>query len=1170
MRMIPFARAVDTLVAGFQLGVNIVHTAADYAGSMDVVSEARKRSEHPVFVCSNGWGSPDQFEAIFEEALQKFGGKGATGQCQLPFFGVASVEDRELLGENVWGCDGMVEFLSKQKRKGRLLHTFCTSHGSPSYIQGLIESDAFDAVMFAYNPLGYHILSFNPPDKRGRECLSGNQELFALAAAKNIGIMLMEVLAGGLLCRSEAYSLGPCSEARQADVSPPLPTASEVLRYILRNEPAITCVMPGVRSVDEARENAQVGHVSLSDTRGETERLTAAIDHLHATICQRCGECEETCSQSLPISWLFRAADIFERGAVPFETPLDKLYFNIHPASEAAICAGCESVTCRCPHGLDIPRLLTGAHAKMFMLLQKGEVPGPIEPILPDTATYAARLASVSSNITFTTIAVQNIGRNGWHVSPIHPTVSLEMRLAGYPVVVCSLRADVGVGEIGYFSFDVPDGVDSTGAEVWVVFRCPGEDQSIDIQVGSVAAEASPHALQSEFAVRYVTHKISPMTKRDGICELAIELENIGQAVWNDSRTGANDVDVVIYLQDTIQTVSFDREVNPLQRITVSIPIDVPAATGSVTVTIDLVCQNRAFFSALGSPPLMLALELGTPTAQVIPRYAADFVEHRAPNAANIHTRFGIWVRVRNTGAMPWDVDSRRGQQVSATIKWNDEVIASTALPHSVGFSETVDLHMVVPSPACHGVQKLQFNLVHEGVSFFHDRGVRSLELDLVVKGKEPAGAALYGVALRRNSSFYHPSGGVSRLADGSILPQLIERAKGCHVWDADGRRYIDYTMGWGCALLGYGHDLVEAAVRRVMACGPTLPLPHRLEMELSEDICEKMGISCAEAITFGKNGSDVCTLAVRLARVATGRKTVIVCGYHGWQDWYAETLGFAGAGVPERDPPLVIRASHDDQQHLLDAIFEHAGDLAAVILEPSGAAGGKRMVGEDVNAAWLNSIAVETRRAGALLVFDEIITGFRYPGGSVQQAFGIVPDLTCFGKALGNGFPVSALVGTRQTMSLMSQTFYGPTFKGELYSLAAARAALSIYRSEPVADHVWQYGTRLREEIGLICQRLGVNAELAGPPFRFVLHFKDADINKRNLSRTLYLQELLRGGLITYSGVMLPSFAHGEDELNESLSTIEKSLQRVRDCEADGHCGLHRAIEIPLVRPFV
>jgi glutamate-1-semialdehyde aminotransferase len=203
------------------------------------------------------------------------------------------------------------------------------------------------------------------------------------------------------------------------------------------------------------------------------------------------------------------------------------------------------------------------------------------------------------------------------------------------------------------------------------------------------------------------------------------------------------------------------------------------------------------------------------------------------------------------------------------------------------------------------------------------------------------------------------------------------------------------------------------------------------------------------------------------------------------------------------------------------------------------------------------------TRDAGAVLVYDEILTGFRYPGGSVQQATGIVPDLACFGKALGAGMPLSAVVGRARIFEqAMDRTHYGPTYRGEIVSLAAARAALPIYRSEPVAAHVWAHGLALQEGADRLCAELGVGARLTGPPFRMGLMFDEPDEHRRRLKRALYNQELLKAGVITYDGVMLPSYAHDDSVLAAALEAMRLALGVVARAAASDE--LETRLEIP------
>jgi glutamate-1-semialdehyde aminotransferase len=414
----------------------------------------------------------------------------------------------------------------------------------------------------------------------------------------------------------------------------------------------------------------------------------------------------------------------------------------------------------------------------------------------------------------------------------------------------------------------------------------------------------------------------------------------------------------------------------------------------------------------------------------------------------------------------------------------------------------------------------------------------------------------------------YVPSQGISWSSDGLPYPLFAKEARGCRITDLEGRQYIDYLMGFGCALLGYAYNRVQRAVSEALSSAGILSLPHYLEMDVIRLLCEL--IPCSEKVLFGKNGSDVCTAAIRLARVHTGRPLILVCGYHGWQDWYVETRGFWSTGIPERRPPLVVHFPFNDRTAFLKLVREHRGEVAAVMLEPSGPIQAQDLTGpvQDADLTFLREVAEVTRQEGALLIFDEIITGFRYPGGSVQKATGVVPDLACLGKALSGGMPLSALVGRGEVFSSGGGISYGPTFKGEVYSFAAAKEALTIYKEQDIPRHVWSHGNRLKEGVNRICQRFCVPAEMVGPPFRMLLIFHEADAYRRDLMRTLVQQALLKKGILSLYGViMVPSYAHDDEALAETLSAFEQVLRLLAEVEANDVFANY--LEIPLIRGY-
>jgi glutamate-1-semialdehyde aminotransferase len=543
--------------------------------------------------------------------------------------------------------------------------------------------------------------------------------------------------------------------------------------------------------------------------------------------------------------------------------------------------------------------------------------------------------------------------------------------------------------------------------------------------------------------------------------------------------------------------------------------------------------------------------------------YGAAYLEHNIPGRLPAKTILGARIVLENTGQKDWTLHHPEGKRVDLVVLCDSEVWATHHLPRAVVHpGERVTMHFPLRVPARAGHYSLKLDLVEQGVTRFEDQGVRPLTLTLHVDAATAARSVdLYEEAARTTPWHYQPARGIQQSADGRTYPLFIERARGCHVWDPEGRQYIDYVMGWGSALLGYNEPRVQRAIVDAMSCAPVVPLPHPLEVEVTHMLVED--IPCAEMAIFGKNGSDACVVAARCARVFTGRPVILFSGYHGWGDWWVEHAGFAATGVPERPRPLVHRFRFNDLADFTRLYDTHRHELAAVMLEPAGPAEspGGRM--QDADRDFLTAVATMTREAGALLIYDEIMTGFRYPGGSAQKATGVIPDLACFGKALGGGMPLSAFVGRAHILQrAMEHTHYGPTYRGEVYSLAAARAAIEIYRQEPVAEHVWQFGNRLRDGVNAVCAELGVAAALTGPPFRMGLFFDDADPHRFSLKRSLYQQELLKSGLITYDGMMLPSFAHDDAVLSVTLAAVRTALSVVAQADRDG--DLDRHLELP------
>ena len=538
-------------------------------------------------------------------------------------------------------------------------------------------------------------------------------------------------------------------------------------------------------------------------------------------------------------------------------------------------------------------------------------------------------------------------------------------------------------------------------------------------------------------------------------------------------------------------------------------------------------------------------------------------IEHNWLSALPTETLRTFWIGLKNKGQKAINLNSSDNRKIYLTISLNKKLLTKLEIPkNALSPDEILTFHCVLMTPSEIGRHSLGIELTDSEMAQLQHLEKASFRIDFeTMKKPRSPSSLMFDQACRMNTWFSLPSQGISWSSTGQTYPIFASQAKGCHLTDIEGRTYLDYVMGWGCALLGYAHDRIQQAISDTLHSGAILSLPHYLEMEVSKKLCED--IPCAEMVLFGKNGSDVCTAAVRLARRFTGRTKLLVCGYHGWQDWYVEKNGFAHTGVPEHSEQLVYPFPFNDLEQFQSLMETHKNQIAGVILEPAGPVEGLNGPLRDADQGFLKAVAAATREEGALLIFDEIITGFRYPGGSVQKATGVIPDLACFGKALSAGMPLSALVGRRDIFqSTMPHIFYGPTFKGEAYSFAAANEALTIYRELDVPGHIWSYGNRLKTSINQLCKKTRVPAELIGPPFRMLLSFKESDPQVVVLMRTLVQQELVKQGLITYMGVMLPSLAHNDQSLEETVIKFKHALEVV--AMARKHNAFAKYLEIP------
>lgn len=384
------------------------------------------------------------------------------------------------------------------------------------------------------------------------------------------------------------------------------------------------------------------------------------------------------------------------------------------------------------------------------------------------------------------------------------------------------------------------------------------------------------------------------------------------------------------------------------------------------------------------------------------------------------------------------------------------------------------------------------------------------------------------------------------------MSPAFIARGKGCHVWDVDGNEYIEYGMGLRSVTLGHAYEPVVEAAYRQMMLGSNFTRPASIELECAEKLLSM--IPGAEMVKFAKNGSDVTTAAVKLARAFTGRDLVAICSDHPFfscDDWFIGTTGMP-AGIPQAIQDLTVKFHYNDLQSVKDLFSQYPGRIACLILEAETVDGPRDN--------FLHKAQQLCHENGALFILDEIITGFRLYRGGAQTLHGIVPDLSTFGKALGNGFSISALVGKREIMQLGGLQHTGErvfllsqTHGAENHTLAAAIATMKVYENNDVVGFLKRQGERLVAGVqqAIAENRLQGHFEVIGKPCNLVFVTKDQQGNRSQDFRTLFMQEIIKRGVLGPSFVV--SFSHQDEDIDSTIDAVAESLVVYRKALDEG-----------------
>jgi glutamate-1-semialdehyde 2,1-aminomutase len=388
-----------------------------------------------------------------------------------------------------------------------------------------------------------------------------------------------------------------------------------------------------------------------------------------------------------------------------------------------------------------------------------------------------------------------------------------------------------------------------------------------------------------------------------------------------------------------------------------------------------------------------------------------------------------------------------------------------------------------------------------------------------------------------------------TRYANG-VSPVYASRAKGARFWDVDGNEYIDWVSGIGAIVLGYCDPVVDDAVREQMARGTVYSINHELEVELAEELVKT--IPCAEMVRYAKCGGEACAMAVRIARGVTGRDRLLFCGYHGWHDWYlAANLaaeanlnahlfpGIEPTGVPRGLAGTVLPFPYGDLAALGQLLDDHKGQVAAVIMEP--------LRSELPPAGYLDGVQTLCRQHGAVLIFDEVSSGFRIRIGGAQEYLGVTPDMAVFAKAISNGYPMAAVVGRREVMEPAGRMFISSTYWSDTIGLRAALTTIRELRRRDVPAYLDRLGNELMRRLNAVAEETGVAVRCGGLNVHPSLQFQTEDAALKGKLSTLYIQEMAKRGCHGYTSFYLNA-AQGDAEVEQTVIAAREVFALMRD----------------------
>ncbi len=377
--------------------------------------------------------------------------------------------------------------------------------------------------------------------------------------------------------------------------------------------------------------------------------------------------------------------------------------------------------------------------------------------------------------------------------------------------------------------------------------------------------------------------------------------------------------------------------------------------------------------------------------------------------------------------------------------------------------------------------------------------------------------------------------------------PVYFERMKDAHFWDVDGNEFVDTAMGVGPVILGYGYDKVDAAVKAQIDRGVLGSINNALEIETAQAIVDM--IPCAEMVKFCKSGGEADAIAVRIARGYTGKEKVLFCGYHGWHDWYlAANLesdssldqhllpGLSPRGVPASLGGTCLPFEYNNPGQLRSLLEANDGEVACIIMEPTRF--------RQPDEGFLEGVRALADEHKVLLIFDEVITGFRMARGGAQEYFGVAPDLATFAKAIANGYPLAATVGRREIMASQADNFISSTYWSDCASLAAGLATLNEIKNEPVIETINKTGRTLISNLKQTVENYDLAVDIAGHGFDFTVIFNYGVLSNKIM--TLFIQEMVARRIYT-NGIFYPCYTHTDEDVEKILAAADEAFALIK-----------------------